>query len=155
MTPMWQTLIIAFSRWAVQHKECSFSGEDDVSKFCVWDNSVFQFFNTWQLMNPIARSKIAVTSFTGNALAWWNAHTRQQPRLLVTYDQLIEWLRRELVPKARAGASHLMWHALKYAGDIEKYLQQLSDLMVQHPIDPVVAHSLAAKPLVLSWSIDC
>ena len=94
----------------------------------------------------MVRAKIAATSFNGNAAAWWNAHARRQPRLLVTYDQLLEWLKCELVPAAGVAASHLAWHDLTYEGDIEKYLQKLTSLLIQHPLDPKVAHTLAARP---------
>ena len=71
---------------------------------------------------------------------------RRQPRLLVTYDQLLEWLKYELTPSAGPGATQLAWHDLTYDGDIEKYIAELTKLFLQAPIEPAIAHKLAARP---------
>ena len=145
-SPRSQQLMFTFSRWATQHKGCSFDGDASVAKFRAWDHLTYRYFSSWQVYNPIAQAKLASNSFEGNAFSWWNAHTRRQPFLLVTYYQLLEWIRKELVPTAEAGASQLAWYDLQYNGDVEKYLKQLTDLLLHHPVNPKVSLTLATKP---------
>ena len=144
--PEWQQLMFTFLRWATQHKGCSFDGDASVAKFRAWDDLTYRYFSSWQVYNPIAQAKLASNSFEGNALSWWNAHTRRQPFLLVTYYQLLEWIRKELVPTAEAGALQLAWYDLQYDGDVEKYLKQLTDLLLHYPVNPKVSLTLATKP---------
>ena len=75
-TTKWQNLLLALSRWAMQHKECNLRGEDDVLRLSTWDNSLFQFFTAWSVCNCVMKAKLAVTTFEDNAAAWWTSHMR-------------------------------------------------------------------------------
>ena len=91
---------------------------------------MYQFFTFWQIHNPVVQAKLAVTMFNKNAATWWIAHMQRQPRLLVTYDQLLEWLKYKLTPSAGLGATQLAWHELSYNGNIEKYMAELTKLFL-------------------------
>ena len=84
--------------------------------------------------NPITQARLAVSTFKDIAQSWWRAHVTRLPRLLITYDQLIEWIKCELVPKADPAASSLAWRKLKFTGSVSDYMTQLDKLTKHFPL---------------------
>ena len=105
-----------------------------------------RFFYVWGLTNTVLKAQLAVLTFSDTAAMWWEAHVRLCPFLQVTYPQLLECIQRELIPQALPSASHLAWRRLSFTSDIDSYIRDVSQLMTQHPIDPVAAHAIAAEP---------
>ena len=56
------------------------------------------------------------------------------PTLAVTYNQLVEWIKQELVPKSDPASAAAAWRQLKYTGDADNYVLQLSKLMKRFPL---------------------
>ena len=52
----------------------------------------------------------------------------------MSYDQLIEWIKCELVPKADPAASSLAWRKLKFTDSVSDYMTQLDKLTRHFPL---------------------
>ena len=63
------------------------------------------------------------------------------------YEQLLEWLRAELVPMADPGTAVLSWRQLRFLGDIEDYLRQLDQLSIYFLLPHETLLAMAAEPL--------
>ena len=67
------------------------------------------------------------------------------PRLIVTYSQLLELLKCEIAPSAATSASGVAWCELTYDGDLEKFMTILTKLLLQYPLEPATACTMAAR----------
>ena len=92
------------------------------------------------------KSKLAVTTLEDNAAAWWASRMQQQPRLIVTYDQLLELLKCKLAPSAATAASYEAWCNLSYDSDLERFMTTLTKLLLQYPLEPDTTCVMAARP---------
>ena len=61
---------------------------------------------------------------------------RQQPRLIVTYNQLLELLKCKLALSAATAASYEAWCNLSYDGNLERFMTTLTKLLLQYPLEP-------------------
>ena len=95
----------------------------------------------------IIRSRLAAQSFVGQALNWWRAHSYLVPELVISYEQLLEWIRTELVPLADPASATVAWRQLRFFGDVEDYLKQLDQLTVHFPIPQATLLTMATEPL--------
>ena len=105
------------------------------------------FFADHDILNPIFQARLAVQTFRGQALFWWRAHSALLPELVVTYEQLLEWVRAELVPMADPGTAVLSWRQLRYMGDVDDYLHQLDQLSTHFPLPHETLLAMSAEPL--------
>jgi len=69
------------------------------------------------------------------------------PELVVSYEQLLEWIRTELVPMADPGAATLSWRQLRFLGEVEDYLKQLDQLTTHFPLPHAMLLVMATEPL--------
>ena len=143
----WRKIVQSVTKWMSKRTSCEYAGESNARAFHDWIDRLEKFFDYWPIRNSVTQARIAAVTLEGRADKWWRAYAREKPGLVVTFAQLVEWMRQELVPAALESSSHLSWSRLRYKGDVEAYLQQVEDLMVQHPIDPAVAHVMACEPL--------
>ena len=143
---MWDKYTSRLIKWKQAMKEGEFAGNDAAAPFFAWHNSMKTFFDTWSISNSVVRGMLTPITFTKSAMEWWRAHTELHPRRIITMAQLLEMIRTELVPRALPTASHKAWWKLEYKGNVDQYLQHISDLMRQYPIAPRVANSLAGMP---------
>ena len=88
-----------------------------------------------------------MTTLRGRADKWWRAHLAARPSLVVSFPQLTEWVRAELVPDAMPSASILAWKKLVSNGNLEDYLKEVERLSMYYPVEPLVSHALACEPL--------
>ena len=123
-----------------------FDGRNDVILFREWEKRMRYQFDSWVLMNSVVRAELAMTTFVRTAQDWWGAHRHRNPTLRVTFPQLCEWMKTELVPSASYSSALEAWTYLEYKGNLERYFKQLDDLRFYHHIEPWAAHAIAAKP---------
>ena len=142
----WRRFVTALLSWTYQNTSASFRGDDNVTDFRLWRRSMEKFFQIWAVFNPIVQARLAAITFRDKADLWWSAHCRTHPHRVVTFDQLVECASRELVPQSRTSRAHLAWHELEFKGDIDRYLTELDFMMLQYPIEPLLAHALACRP---------
>ena len=142
----WQELVTALLKWNARHNVQGFAGKPDVVAFHTWADALETFFEVWQVANSALKAQLATVTFVDNAQRWWSAHKRQRPNVALTFTQLCEWIARELVPTADPAHTALAWYQLRYRGDVEAYLSQLDNLLLHHPLDPRVSHTLAVQP---------
>ena len=122
-------------------------GRNDVAVFEAWRLAVEKYFREWGIDNVVVQARLAVVTFKDNAERWWIAHLQEQPDAVLSFPQLLELMKIELIPGALTSASHLMWSDLTYRGNLEEYLQEVERMFHLHPIDPPTAHIFACKPL--------
>ena len=123
-----------------------------MAKVMIWDDALDSYFRLMGWSNPIARALAAAATFHQKARAWWNAHTHRHPGLVITYQQLVEWVKRELVPRADPGTSCVVWADLNFKGDVDVFLKELDDLMTYHPLKH---DSSAANGCATVWVCIC
>ena len=143
----WQKLVSSLMSWMGQYSTLAFEGKDDVMLFKQWRHSIEKFFQVWAVHNTVIQARLATITFRNKADLWWDAHVRLRPRVMVSFEQLIECMGRELVPCSLGLHSYLVWFDLEYKGDVTKYIEHLKRLMMQHPLPPTLAHALACRPL--------
>ena len=81
------------------------------------------YFYDNAITNTIIQSRLAAQSFVGQALNWWRSHSQLVPELVISYEQLLEWIRTELVPLADPASATLAWRQLRFLGEVEDYLK--------------------------------
>ena len=146
-SPLWIKYTTTLMKWKVSCKDCKFSRGDNVASFHSWHHAMKTFFETLSIDNAVIQGMIATLTFTRNAREWWQAHVEANPKRVVTFIQLNELIKTELVPKALPTASHRAWWKLEYKRNVEQYLQHVTDLMRQYPLAPRIANSLATLPI--------
>ena len=73
-------------------------------------------FLSFRIINVVACAELAAMTLTFRARSWWLAHRVRAPKLLVTFDQLLEWIRRELVPHSSTADAVSAWCDSKIHG---------------------------------------
>ena len=124
-TTQWREIFRDFSKWSDLHKEAQYNGDEDITLVFKWSTTLRARFLNPRVTNNIARAELAATTFTHRACSWWLAHRTRAPKLLVTFDQLLEWLKRELVPHSSTSDAVSSWCDLTYTGDAKKYISDL------------------------------
>ena len=104
-------------------------------------------FKDCDIYNPVCQFEVATTTFTKNARNWWDAHTLKAPDLLVTYEQLLEWIRHELVPDSNPALAYMEWSTLRYKGNVEEYMKHVERLMEYFPIQRDTMIACLARPI--------
>ena len=145
-TDKWGQMIANLVKWQQRDKSATFMGTESVRKWRAWEAAMLTFYRVWSVTNSVLQARLATYTFSGNAEQWWLAHLAYRPTIEVTFTQLREWIARELVPTALPAASHLEWLKLSYKGDIDSYIEKITELALQHPLEPTVLHAVAAKP---------
>ena len=105
------------------------------------------YFTDNVITNSIIQSKLAVQTFRGLASNWWRAHQQLVPEMVVSYEQLLEKIRTELVPLADPGAATLSWRQLRFLGNVDNYLKQLDQLTTHFPLPHSTLLVIATEPL--------
>ena len=105
------------------------------------------YFVTAPVRNPVIQAHLAVTTFRLRAQKWWRAQVQARPELVITYDQLREWIKTELVPKADPRSTSAAWRQLRFTGNVQEYIDQLEALKEHFPLmkDPLL--DLSTAPL--------
>ena len=109
VTKRWERMREHLLRYLAIHREGIWDGKQDVAALTEWQASLNHFFVTQPVLNSVAQSVLAVSTFRGHAQKWWFSKTRLYPRLVVSFDQLMEWVRMELVPTASPQKAARAW----------------------------------------------
>ena len=147
VTTLWRDIFRDFSKWSDSHKEAQYNGDEDISLVFRWSTAMKSRFLNPRVINPIARAELASTTLTHRARAWWLAHRTRAPKLLITFDQLLEWIKRELVPHSSTTDAVNAWSDLSYTGDVKKYISDLERLINHFPLRRESIIIMATKPL--------
>ena len=67
--------------------------------------------------------------------------------LAVSFSQLVEWIRMELVPCTNPDEAMTAWQKLAFRGDVEDYLRQYDKLTLCYPLSHSLTLSQATQPL--------
>ena len=76
------------------------------------------------------------------------------PGLLVTYEQLLKWIRHELVPDSNPTLAYMEWNTLKYRGNVDEYMKQIERLMEYFPIQRDTMIACLAKPISSEFAAE-
>ena len=146
-TKEWRETKHSFIKWINANKDLRFTGTQSVALFIEWNQNIRTHFKDCDIHNPICQSEVATATFTKNARNWWDAHTLKHPRLLVTYEQLLEWMRHELVPDSNPALAYMEWGTLRFKGNIQDYMRQVDRLMEYFPIQRDTMIACLANPI--------
>ena len=143
----WKDMRRELDKWASTRKGAYFEAKASPNDVTNWDNMMSTFFSENVITNTVVQARLAVQTFRGQALNWWRAHSQLVPELVVSYEQLLEWIRTELVPLADPASATLAWRQLRFLGNVEDYLKQLDQLTVHFPLPPSTLLVMATEPL--------
>ena len=143
----WKEMRKDFDKWASNRKGARFEGKASPNEVTNWDNVMSTYFFDNAITNTIVQSRLAAQSFSGQALNWWRAHSQLVPEMVISYEQLLEWVRTELVPLADPATATLAWRQLRFLGDVDDYLRQLDQLTTHFPIPQATLLTMATEPL--------
>ena len=146
-SPTWRGLRRDLDKWITTRKAALFEAKGTPLEITNWDHMMGTFFADHVITNPIFQARLAAQTFRGQALFWWRAHSAVLPELVVTFEQLLEWVRAELVPMADPGTAVLSWRQLRFIGDVDDYLQQLDQLSTHFPLPHETLLAMSAEPL--------
>ena len=146
-TSLWREVIRDFSKWSDAHKEAQYNGDEDISMVFRWSTAMRARFLNPRVANTIARAELAATTLTYRARSWWLAHRIRSPNLLITFEQLVEWIKRELVPHSSTSDAVSSWCDLTYNGDAKKYITDLERLINHFPLRRESIIIMATRPL--------
>ena len=153
-TKEWRDTKYAFIKWINTNKELRFAGTPSVAHFVEWNRTMRTHFKDCDIHNAICQFEVATTTFTRNARSWWDAHCVKCPGLLVTYEQLLEWIRHELVPDSNPALAYMEWNTLKYRGNVDEYMKQIERLMEYFPIQRDTMIACLAKPISSEFAAE-
>ena len=63
-----------------------------------------------------------------------------------SFDQITEWVERELVPESSPAARQIAWDRLRFQGDLTTYFQNIRDILCDYPTSLTLAHTSASRP---------
>ena len=131
---------------AIGHSITAYKGNDSPGDFMAWATSCARYFDHQFLENVAIQATMAALALQGEAAEWWMAHRRLNPRRCLSFAQLGELLRIELIPTAHAGVAEQQWSRLEYEGDLEAYFRKIRTLMSYSPLPGMSSHVMAARP---------
>ena len=134
-------------KWVGTRKSALFEAKGTPMEVTNWDTMMNTFFADNAIINPVIQARLATQTFRGTAANWWRAHSMIVPELVVTYEQLLEWIRTELVPLADPATAVLAWRQLRFLGDVDDYLRQLDQLSTHFPLPHETLLAMATEPL--------
>ena len=146
-TSEWRDIFRDFSKWSDAHKEAQYNGDEDITLVFRWSTAMRARFLYPSITNSIARAELASTTLTHRARSWWLAHRMRAPKLLVTFDQLLEWIKKELVPYSSTSDAVNAWCELTYTGDAKKYISDLEKLINHFPLRRESILIMSTRPL--------
>ena len=92
-TKEWEKLCNYFLRYVSVHREAMWDGKEDVASLTKWKASINHFFITQPVINTVTQTMLAVSTFRGHAQHWWFSKMQVYPQLVVSFAQLLQWIR--------------------------------------------------------------
>ena len=147
-TREWKETLRDIGKWSDARKEAQYSGEERYCPCLPLEHIAANIFHVASnCMNVVAHAELAARMFSDRASAWWLAHHKRASKLLVTFDQLLEWIKRELVPHSSTSDAVNSWCNLVYSGDVKKYINDLERLINHFPLRRESILIMATRPL--------
>ena len=122
------------------------AGKDSAKDFVDWRNALHHHFTMNGIQNAATQGWLALGTLEDKAKQWWLSQKSLRPKLVLAFDQLVEWLRHEMVPSSVTTSSLQEWMDLKYEGNLDDYFQKVAMLDAYHPIDAKDALVMASRP---------
>ena len=123
-----------------------YRGRDEAKEFLDWRDSLVHHFGLNGQYNTGLQGWLALNTLDEKAKLWWLAQQGLRPRLILSFDQLVEWMQHELVPSAVPSAAMDPWMNLKFKGNLEEYFKEVERLDVYYPVPPATAQVMASRP---------
>ena len=142
----WRTLAKMLQKGGNTYTSIVFDGDNSPTRFREWEHRIKYFFTSWIVINEVTQAELAMMTFIKTARDWWAAQRNRRPNLRLTFRQLCEWIRSELVPASSHSSSIRAWATFTFRGNLEAFFRELDNLMFYHPIEPHAAHAIAATP---------
>ena len=121
-------------KWASTRKSALFEGKGSPMEVTNWDNMMVTYFTDNVITNSILQSKLAAQTFRGLASNWWRAHQQLVPEMVVSYEQLLEWIRTEFSTTSRSRCSYLVMEAIEVLGRRRRLLEIIRSAYYTFPI---------------------
>ena len=99
-TDYWEKLYHAMQRNVAQEHIVAFTADNGSREFSRWVNTCANYFEIIGILNPAVQGQLAVLAFRGTALDWWRAHRSHSPNYTLSFAQIAEWARTELLPES-------------------------------------------------------
>ena len=122
------------------------AGKDSSKDFVDWRNALHHYFTMNGIHNTATQGWLALGTLEDKAKQWWMSQKSLRPKLVLAFDQLVEWMRHEMIPSSVTTSSLQEWMDLKYEGNLEDYFQKVATLDAYHPIDSKDALVMASRP---------
>ena len=122
------------------------TGKDSAKDFIDWRNALRHHFTMNGICNTATQGWLALGTLDDKAKQWWLSQKGLRPQLTLAFDQLVEWLRHEMVPSSITTSDLQAWMELRYEGNLDDYFQQVANLDAYHPVDPKDALVMASRP---------
>ena len=140
-------LVGAITKAVTARTVLRFKGNNSSKEFRDWKDALSHFFSIMGITNSAIKSWLALTTVDAKAKQWWLAQQALKPKIVVSFEQLMEWIRHELVPTSVPAESIKKWCSLAHtSGDLEEYFREVEELDMYHPQPPDVSQYLAARP---------
>ena len=98
-----------FLKWVENRREAMFEGRNDVGSFIEWRETLEYYFFTASISDQALQFWLATLTFRKAAMRWWGMRAKQYPRLVLSFAQLVEWIRAELVPCTNPEEAMVAW----------------------------------------------
>ena len=133
-TDYWEKLYHAMQRNVAQEHIVAFTADNGSREFSRWVNTCANYFEIIGILNPAVQGQLAVLAFRGTALDWWRAHRSHSPNYTLSFAQIAEWARTELLPESDPSVVILSWQRLKYQGNLDRFFKEVRALFVTNPM---------------------
>ena len=141
----WDDETAHFNRHLQSRVVLQFTGKGDSHEFALWRNSLKGYLDRYFVHNTAFQASLTVGTFADNAQSWWLAHSARRLRLVLSLEQLLEWVRIELVPKADPDVASIAWSEVEYKNDLGEYFRRIHELSLTNPLPTRQAQILAAS----------
>ena len=137
----------AFSRAMQDGSIPHLTGRGDFPDFVKWENALLNHFFNNEINNTALRRRLATETFKDNANGWWVAHKKMgRETLILSWKQLVEAVRTELVPTGTLGSIDEGWDELRYEGNKDEYFQKVSNMKQISVLTPAEQQHRVTKP---------
>ena len=109
----WDFLSATLTRQLASRSITPLTGDSTPIEHKQWENALTSFFELVVLENPAVQADIATHTLQGEALSWWHGHRFHTVKYTLSFSQLLEWIRIELLPESGQSSSIIGWRRLK------------------------------------------
>ena len=142
----YERILYALSRKVQDRTVPTFVGDGDVHDFINWTTGLMKHFLQNDITNSVMRQALAISTFGGEASGWWVSHKDLRPKMTLSWEQLGELVRTEMVPDGDIGVLNEGWADLRYQGDKALYFSKVRQMARSSTLEPEEVQMMASKP---------